>query len=131
MPVALINLPSQINENNLTLRWDPPGDNGAQITHYMVYRRLLSEDGRATEWSPLIWVPATQQLEYEDTGMETGKTYEFVVTAANRCGEGPKAQESIKKVKVLKGKLNLIGVKYIEQLRINQCDMVIVIHVFK
>lgn len=103
MPVGIINLASEIKENNLTLRWNQPCDNGAQITHYTVYRRVLSENGAAPEWtegSILALVPANQQLEYEDTRMETGKTYEFVVTATNTCGESEKVQESIQRVKV-------------------------------
>ena len=104
MPVGLIDLRSEIREDNLTLKWNAPCDNGARIKHYMVYRRVVSEDGGETAWSPLIRVPANQQLEYEDTRLETGKTYEFVVTATNICGEAPKVQESIKRVKVSIGK---------------------------
>ena len=57
----------------------------------MGYRRVVSEDGGETSWSPLIRVPANQPLEYEDTRLETGKTYEFVVTATNKWWRGSKS----------------------------------------
>lgn len=127
-PVKFVDLPSEISENNLTMRWSKPGDNGTQITHYTVYQRVLSEDGSAPEWTPLIWVPANQRLEFEVSGMETGKTYEFQVTATNKCGEGPEVQESIKRVKVSigMGYINLACVKT----EITQCDVMFVMFKF-
>lgn len=102
MSVDIIDLPSEIKQNNLILKWNRPGDNGTQITDYAVYQRVLNEDGSASEWTQLV---IQRQLEFEVGGMETGKTYEFIVTAFNKCGEGPKDQASIKRVKVSIGKL--------------------------
>ncbi|KAL9978761.1 hypothetical protein ACROYT_G016316 [Oculina patagonica] len=99
MPVELIDLPNEISGNELTLKWNEPGDNGTPIIHYTVYQKILNEDGSApADWIPLKQVK--QQLEYEVSGMETGKTYEFRVTATNKCGEGPKVPEAIKRVTV-------------------------------
>ena len=104
MPVDIIDLPSEIRKSNLTLKWNTPGDNGTQITHYTVYQRVLSEDGSAPDMTPL---GNTKQLEFVVSGLKTGKTYEFQVTASNKCGESPTVQESIKRVKVSIGILNM------------------------
>ncbi|KAL9978771.1 hypothetical protein ACROYT_G016327 [Oculina patagonica] len=99
MPVEFIDLPSEKSGNELTLKWTKPCDNGTPIMHYTVYQRILNEDGSApADWTPLKQVK--QQLEYEVSGMETGKTYEFQMTATNKCGEGPKVPEAIKRVTV-------------------------------
>ena len=106
MPVQLTELPSEISDNKLTLKWSEPGDNGTPITHYTIYQRILNDDGSApAHWTRLM-PEVNEQLEYEVTGLETGKTYEFQVTASNKCGEGSKVPEVIKTVKVSVGKLS-------------------------
>ena len=105
MPVEITDLPIEINGNKLTLQWSKPGDNGRPIIHYTVYQKIVNNDGSTvTDWTFLKTV--NQRLECEVSGMETGKTYEFQVTATNKCGEGPKVPELIKRVKVSIGKLS-------------------------
>ena len=93
-PVELTDIPSFVNSSEIMLRWRKPSDNGANITRYTVYQRIVSED----TWQFIDDLdPPT--CEYV-IPVERGKKYEFIVTATNRCGEGEKNEDNAKRVDV-------------------------------
>ena len=73
---------------NVTLDWLPPAnDGGAPITNYTIYRGLAS--GGET-----LLVTIGNVLIYEDTGLTSGVTYYYTVTATNVMGESPASTEA-------------------------------------
>ena len=95
-------VPFEITEDRVTLKWTAPKDNGAVITEYTVYRREVNEDGSRSVWEG----EATGRgvLQHEVFGLESGKMYEFQVTATNRCGESTKVEEGPNIVQIACGK---------------------------
>lgn len=81
--------------NVVTLHW--LANTEADIAGYNVYRSLKSGTGYECLNSSLI-----TKLSYEDSGLEKGKTYYYVVTAVNTCGESEYSNEV--EVIVAKGK---------------------------
>lgn len=96
MPVGLIHLPKEIDGSEITLKWKEPPNNGANISGYTVYKRIVSKD----EWERS---PVGKTCEHL-IKLNRGKTYEFKVTATNMRGESLKGRQVIRKVTVL-GKL--------------------------
>lgn len=102
-PVALEDLPEEVTNNDyITLKWTEPKSNGAPITHYTPYYRIVTSRGPG-EWTELKMKDALQLLLR--VKVNRGKTYEFVVTASNSRRESDK--ENIRRVNVL-GKLRLL-----------------------
>ena len=83
------------------MKWKEPENNGAAITKYSVYQRLVNDK----EWKKLEDISDTSKLDYDLKGDE-GKEYEFVVTATNKYGESSKTA-NIQTVTVLKGRFNV------------------------
>jgi len=79
------------------LRWRKPNDNGANITRYTVYQRVVSEDADTSDWQ-LTKLNASV-CEYV-IHVERGKKYDFIVTATNKCGESEKNEGNAKRVDV-------------------------------
>ena len=95
-------VPFEITEDRVTLKWTAPKDNGAGITEYTVYRREVNEDGSRSDWEGKATGPDV--LQHEVVGLESGKMYEFQVTATNRCGESTKVEEGPNIVQIACGK---------------------------
>jgi len=97
-PVELTDIPSFVNGNKITLRWRKPSDNGANITRYTVYQRIVSEDTNKLDWQFIanLYPPACEYV----IPVERGKKYEFIVTATNKCGESKKNEVNAKRVDV-------------------------------
>lgn len=93
--VNLPDLPKKINRRELALKWEEPESNGADIESYTVYKRLVTR-----QW---MQVATTRVREYL-IELESGNTYEFCITATNKCGEGRKETKP-RRVTVLAGKL--------------------------
>ncbi len=100
-PVALKELPEEVEHDDfIVLRWTAPKSNGAPITHYTPYYRIVTTDGKLGKW-----VKAKPVTHLSDTVLEErvkldrGKAYEIVVTASNSRGESLK--ENIRKVTML------------------------------
>lgn len=67
----------------VTLAWSEPADDGGSaITGYRVYRGMM-EDG-------LGIVEDVTEMHYTDTGISSGQTYYYAVSALNAEGEGVK-----------------------------------------
>ena len=84
------------------LRWSKPKENGAPITSYTIYRRLVGENGQKDQWDKIKTLSVDLPLSYNVT-LDWGKHYEFVVTATNSFGEATKEDNRIKDVQVDKG----------------------------
>ena len=91
---APVKLTAEEKSGEITLKWDEPESNGAAITQYSVYQRMLNDK----EWDNPKNITDISKREYVFEG-EEGEEYEFVVTATNKYGESSKIQM----VKVLKG----------------------------
>ena len=90
-------LPNEVTENTVTLKWSEPQNNGKVITQYTVYQRIV-DNGRPGQWIKLKTVPVISARELK-VELEGGKVYEFVVTAANDFGESLKEEEKVRRVK--------------------------------
>lgn len=98
-PAATIDdLPNEVTENTVTLKWGEPQNNGKVITQYTVYQRIVA-DGKPGQWIKLKTVPifSARELKVE---LELGKVYEFVVTAINELGESLKEDGKIMRLEV-------------------------------
>ena len=90
-------LPNEVTDDTITLKWSEPQNNGKVITQYTVYQRILT-DGKPHEWIRLKTITdvSVRELKVE---LEEGKVYEFVVTATNELGESFKEDGKIRRVK--------------------------------
>ena len=81
----------------LLLKWSEPENNGKVIKWYTVYQRIVT-DGKPGDWKELKTITdvSVKELKVE---LESGKVYEFVVTATNKFGESLKEEEKIRRVK--------------------------------
>ena len=78
-------LPNEVTDDTITLKWSEPQHNGRVITQYTVYQRIVTDD-KPGDWIKLkkITNVSVRKLTVE---LESGKVYEFVVTATNEFGE--------------------------------------------
>ena len=97
----IYDLPSEIKEDTITLKWREPKNNGKVITLYTVYQRIVT-DGKQGEWTRLKTITdiSVRELKIE---LMKGKVYEFVVTATNELGESLKDDGKIKSIETLEG----------------------------
>ena len=102
----IINLPAEVQSDEVALKWTEPISNGADITQYTVYTRNVSSNGTAGDWRKLEVIHDVSVREYVIT-LKKGQQYEFVVTATNKYGESLKEQQNIKRIRVLGG--NVMG----------------------
>ncbi len=98
--VKLNALPVKIDRDKIDLKWKKPESNGADITNYTVYKRIVTFQKEESEWEQI----ATTRVEEYNIDLERGKTYEICITATNKCGEGRK-EAKFQRVRVLEGKL--------------------------
>ena len=105
----ITDLPAETNNVNITLKWKEAENNGAPITWYTVYRRIVREDGSSLKWIKIEEITDTSDRKVV-VNFERGKEYELVVTATNSFGEGGKEERKIRKTKVLGGRCILAQV---------------------
>ena len=94
-------MPAKTKETEVRIIWNKAQNNGAPITQYNVYRRVVTNDGTPGEWEKVSENPPVRAV---NVSFEKGKEYEVVVTATNRFGESLKEDDKIKKIKVLGGR---------------------------
>ena len=109
--VKLDKLPDEIDSENITLIWKEPEKNGADIEKYTVYKRLVTSQAEESKWEEV----ATTRVRECIIELERGKTYEFSITATNKCGEGEK-ENTFQRVTVLESKLVNLSVAAIDYL---------------
>ena len=86
----------EIRYAEITLKWDEPVNNGANITQYSIYQRITGDE----RWETLALITDVSKREYVFK-VEKGKGYEFVVTARNKYGES--SRDNIETVKMSEG----------------------------
>ena len=92
-------LPNEVTDDTVTLKWSEPQNNGKVITQYTVYQRIVA-DGKPGEWIKLKTVTNTSARELK-VQLEQGNVYEFVVTAMiSELGESLKEHGKITRVVV-------------------------------
>ena len=101
MPVQLLAVPDKIDKCDFLLKWKETGDNGASITKYTVYQRIVNGNGQVQTWKG---IHSSLANEYHVLNLERGELYEYKVTATNKVGEGMEDEQYFKKVKVEAGK---------------------------
>ncbi|KAJ7384312.1 hypothetical protein OS493_022419 [Desmophyllum pertusum] len=99
--VEMSDIPSEVTDCTITLKWSEPQNYGREITQYTVYQRIVT-DGRPGEWDKLKTITGVSVRELE-VKLEKGKEYEFVVTATNIHGESSKDEGNSKRVKAIGG----------------------------
>ena len=72
----------EIKDDEITLKWKEPDNNGAAITLYTVYQRIVSDE----QWQKIGTITDISKREYV-VKVEKKKKYEFLVTATNKYGE--------------------------------------------
>ena len=104
--VELNDIPSEVTENEITLKWKAPENYGRKIEQYAVYKRMVI-GGKPGEWIILKTITdvSVRQLTVE---VEQGKEYEFVVTATNVHGESKIEHGNIKRVMVKGGMFTVL-----------------------
>ena len=111
-------LPNEVTDDTITLKWSEPQNNGKVITQYTVYQRIVT-DGKPGEWIKLKTITDVSVREWE-IKLEMGKVNEFVVTATNMFGESLKEDGKIGRVKAIGSKfyikLNCLFVNEISEL---------------
>ena len=101
---SIIDVPAEVQSDEVTLKWSKPKTNGADFTQYTVYVRNVSCNGTVGDWRKLEVIHDVSVREYVIT-LKIGQQYEFVVTATNKYGESLKEQKNIKRISVLGGKV--------------------------
>ena len=89
-----VGITGEVNDGEITLRWEEPDNNVAAITQYDVYRRIVNDK----TWTNIGTIKDTSKREFVVEG-EKGKEYEFAVTATNKYGESSR-EDSIMRVEV-------------------------------
>ncbi|KAL9964751.1 hypothetical protein ACROYT_G028432 [Oculina patagonica] len=98
----IIDIPAEVQSDEVALKWTKPVSNGADITQYTVYIRNVSSNGTVGDWRKLEVIHDVSVREYVVT-LKKGQQYEFVVTATNKYGESLKEKQNVTKIKVLGG----------------------------
>ena len=101
---TIYDLPNEVMDDTSTLKWSEPQNNGKVITQYTVYQRVVN-DGKAGKWTELKTITDVSVREFK-VDLESGKVYEFVITATNKFGESLKEEEKIRRVKASKSMCN-------------------------
>jgi len=93
-------LPDEVTDDIITLKWSEPEDYGRVIIQYTVYQRIVT-GSKTGGW---IKLETTADSVTELTvKLESGKVYEFVVTATNEFGESLKEEGKVARVKASGG----------------------------
>ena len=90
----------ELNADEITLKWEEPNDNGAEITMYTVYYGTLNDE----QWKETKKITDVSIRKYV-VKVVMGKKYKVLVTASNKYGESPK-EGMVQRVDVLEGGLS-------------------------
>ena len=101
--MEIIGFPSETKNVEVTINWNEPQNNGAPITQYSVYQRIVNDDGTVGEWNKIKEIKDLSRRQVV-VKLEKNKLYEFVVTATNLRGESLREKKNIRKLVVFGGK---------------------------
>ena len=99
-------LPIEVTDDTITLKWSEPQNNGKVITQYAVYQRIVT-DGKPGEWSKLKTITDVSLREWT-VNLQSGKVNEFVVTATNEFGESLKEERKVMRFKSSRGMFTIL-----------------------
>ena len=99
--VEMDELPREIIDDTITLKWKEPENNGKVITLYTVYKRVVT-DGKVGQWTEIRRIRDVSVRELK-IPLERGKVYQFAITATNELGESLKQEKAnIQQVKAVR-----------------------------
>ena len=75
----------ELKAHEVTLKWEEPNNNGAEITMYTVYYGTQSDE----QWKETEKITDVSVRKYV-VKVEMGKKYKVLVTASNKYGESSK-----------------------------------------
>ena len=90
----------ELKAHEVTLKWEEPNNNGAEITMYTVYYGTQSDE----QWKETEKITDVSVRKYV-VKVEMGKKYKVLVTASNKYGESSK-EGMIQRVDVPEGGLS-------------------------
>ena len=108
-------------DDTVILSWAEPANNGATITKYSIYIRIVGDE----QWKKIadLKVKDAFKLEYI-LALERGKNYELMVTATNAFGESAMDEDNIQTVEVPN-----LGEQKVESSKITESVIFIVAYV--
>ena len=104
----IIDVPEEVQSDEVTIKWTMPSSNGADITRYIVYIRNVASNDTVGDWRKTEVIYDVSIHAYVVT-LKQGQRYDLVVTAANKYGESLKEQHYVKRIRVLEGKVMLLS----------------------
>ena len=90
----------ELKADEITLKWEEPNNNGAEITMYTVYYGTQSDE----QWKETEKITDVSVRKYV-VKVEMGKKYKVLVTASNKYGESSK-EGKMRRVEVPEGGLS-------------------------
>ena len=90
----------ELKADEITLKWEEPNNNGAEITMYTVYYGTQSDE----QWKETEKITDVSVRKYV-VKVEMGKKYKVLVTASNKYGESSK-EGKMRHVDVPEGELS-------------------------
>ena len=90
----------ELKADEITLKWEEPNNNGAEITMYTVYYGTQSDE----QWKETEKITDVSVRKYV-VQVEMGKKYKVLVTASNKYGESSK-EGKMRRVDVPEGGLS-------------------------
>ena len=92
-----VNIQVEGKDNTVILSWAEPANNGATITEYSIYKRIVGDE----EWKKVEDLKVKDGFKREYIlELERGKNYELMVTATNAFGESAMNEDNIQTVEV-------------------------------
>ena len=90
----------ELKADEITLKWEEPNNNGAEITMYTVYYGTQSDE----QWKENEKITDVSVRKYV-VKVEMGQKYKVVITASNKFGESSK-EDKMQRVDVPNGGLS-------------------------
>ena len=90
----------ELKADEITLKWEEPNNNGAEITMYTVYYGTQSDE----QWKETKKITDVSVRKYV-VKVVMGKKYKVLVTASNKYGESSK-EGKIQRIDVPEGRLS-------------------------
>ena len=90
----------ELKADEITLKWEEPNNNGAEITMYTVYYGIESDE----QWKDTEKITDVSVRKYV-VKVEMGQKYKVLVTASNKYGESSK-EGKMRRVDVPEGGLS-------------------------
>ena len=90
----------ELKADEITLKWEEPNNNGAEITMYTVYYGTQNDE----QWKETIKITDVSVRKYV-VKVEMGQKYKLLLTAINKYGESSK-EGKIQRVDVPEGEFS-------------------------